>query len=327
MKRFWTVFGLLTLAAMIAVIGGCSRDNVAGPTGSFADNTGWVIPSLVASPGDSVQFTARVRTMDQNRLMLTFMGLSDTVIATHNCEIVRLNNTGETPIPFSDIHNGDSLKINGVKQQNQYILAYKIQNCTGDCYKYDLAFRDTIISIDYDAMTFTVANRTEVITVDENTEIWGNIVHQYGYDNRVNGDTPPSGGAGKLIYQYQFMSSSRDTTLTFADLTIGDVVEVKADIVDESTLLAVKIKVANCLDQEPQCTQFTAPLASVDVDGKIVTWEGNSWIGLVCKGSQLLAADGTELTLADFAVGENVAVKGLPLTGDTLKVCKMQKVD
>ena len=325
MKRFWTIFGLLALATLVAMIGGCSRDNSVGPTSSLSDNTGWAIPSMVSAPGDSVQFEARVRTMDQNRLMLVFMGMNDTVVAAHNCEIVRLNNTGETPIPFTDIHNGDSLKINGVKQQNQYILAYKIQNYTGECFNYDLSFRDTIISIDYDAQTFTVANRSEVITIDENTAIWGTITHQIGYDNHINGDTPGSGSTGKMIYQ--FMSSAKDTTLTFADLAIGDVVEIKANVVDEATLLAVKIKIANCLDPQQVCTQFTAPLASVDVDAKIVTWEGTAWIGLVCKGSQLLAADGTELTLADFAPGENVAVKGLPLTGDTLKVCKMQKVE
>jgi hypothetical protein len=252
--------------------------------------------------------------------MLTFNGISDTVMAAHNCEIVRLNNNNsEAPIPFGDIQPDDSVEIKGVRQQNKYVLAHKIRNCTR-MGNFDLSFRDTILTIDYDAMTFTVSNRSETIMIDSNTIIRGTLTRRIAYDD--NG-TPGSGTASKLV---RYMYFAQDTTLSFADLTLGDVIEVRANIIDSLTLLALYIHVANCQDQPQQCTEFTAPLASVDTAAKIVTWQGYNWIGLVCKGTQMLAADGTtELTLADFAVGEMVDVKGLPLSGDTLKVCKMEK--
>ncbi|MCX6827667.1 MAG: hypothetical protein NT002_00035 [candidate division Zixibacteria bacterium] len=324
MKRLWSIWGITILVAIVALVGGCSRDKIIGQVENPADYSSWDPAGLYASPGDSVQFSARVRTTDQNRRMLTFNGISDTVIAAHNCEIVRLNNNNsEAPIPFGDIQPDDSVEIKGVRQQNKYVLAHKIRNCTR-MGNFDLSFRDTILTIDYDAMTFTVSNRSETIMADSNTIIRGTLTRRIAYDDHINGETPGSGTAGKLINQYMY--SAQDTTLNFADLTIGNVVEIRANILDSVTLLALYIHVANCQDKPQQCTQFTAPLASVDIAAKIVTWEGYNWTGLVCKGTQLLAADGTtELTLADFAVGEMVAVKGLPLVGDTLKVCKMEK--
>jgi hypothetical protein len=263
--------------------------------------------------------------MDQSRRMLTFFGKNDTAIAAHNCEIVRLNNNNtETPIPFGEILPDDSLEIKGVRQQNQYILADKIRNCT-KMGNFDVAFRDTILTIDYEAGTLTVSGRPEIILTDSSTFVGGSVTHSYAYDNQVGGSQPQFANAGKQTYQYTY-SYSRDTSLTFDDLVVGNVVEVRANIVDSATLLAVYIKVANCQEKPQQCIQFTAPLESVDASAKIVTWQGYTWVGFVCKGSKLFAADGTELTLADFAVGENVAIKGLPLTGDTLKVCQMEKV-
>jgi hypothetical protein len=324
MKRLWSIRGIMVLVAIVVLAGGCSRDKIIGETDNPSDYSSYWDPTgLYASPGDSVQFSARVRTTDQSRRMLTFNGKSDTVIAAHNCEIVRLNNNNETPIPFSDIQPDDSVEIKGVCQQNKYILAYKIRNCT-QMGNYDLAFRDTILTIDYDAMTFTVSGRPETITVDSNTIIRGTLTRRIAYDDHIFGETPSNGTAGKLTNQYMYCA--QDTTLSFADLTIGNVVEIRANIIDSVTLLALYIHVANCLDKPQQCTEFTAPLASVDTDARIVTWEGFNWIGLVCKGSKLLATDGTELTLEDFAAGETVMVKGLPLGGDTLKVCKMEKV-
>ena len=118
----------------------------------------------------------------------------------------------------------------------------------------------------------------------------------------------------------------RDTSLTFADLEVGDIVEVKANVVDESTLLAVAIKLANCVDMEAQCVRFEATIATLDVDARTVTFDGLAWDGIICKGAKLLDADGLEITLADFAPGELVDVKGVPGEDDVLKICFMQKL-
>ena len=172
------------------------------------------------------------------------------------------------------------------------------------------------MTIDYAAGTFTVTGRTETIMVDENTLIWGRL----GYSNSLGetgGFTPSDGGTVEESKYQRFI----DTTYAFTDLEEGDIVEVKAFIVDENTLLAAVIKVANCPDKKS--VAFTAPLASVDCDLRIVTFDGENWIGAVCPGAILLDADGAVMTLCDFQPGDPVDVKGFPMESDTLKICEM----
>ena len=86
---------------MSLAISGCSSDQPLAPSNAL-NSTGNA--NYAVAPGDQVQFTARVATTDQSRRMLTFVGQPDTVIAGQNCQIVRLNNGQDTPIPFSEIH-------------------------------------------------------------------------------------------------------------------------------------------------------------------------------------------------------------------------------
>ena len=303
------------LAAVFLAAAGCSESNpLAPPTEkeTIADYTG----------GEPVRFAARVETADQNRRMLTFAGRPDTVIAAHECIIVRLKGNEEAPVPFSGIKPSDSVRVQGVREQNGYVYAYRLQICQDTCW--DTAFRDTIVSIDYAAGSFTVAGRTETILVDDNTYIWGNtIVRQAKEGNRYEFRhmVAQSASEGNL-YRYV----RRDTALALTDLQVGDVVEVRAKSIDANTLLAVFIKLVNCTDFGDRCIQFEAPIASIDLDTRTVTFEGLDWMGIVCNGAKLLDANGDPITLADFAVGDLVAVKGYPLEDGTLKICQMQKL-
>jgi len=322
MRQITNLIFLSVLVVVVAVIAGCSTDAPLSPvTGQLPsdDNT------LYLAPGDPVQFAARVATTDQNQLMLTFEGCNDTAVAYRNCQIVRLENDTEAPVPFVDIHPGDSVEVNGVRQQNGYVYAHRICICQSLSGQYDLAFRDTIVTIDYAAGTFTVAGRSETIVVDSNTLIWGNIiVKHYGDPHQFQNRNQISAGSCASKLNPDYYVTTRDTILALTDLAPGDVVEVRAKIIDEATLLAVKIKVANCTDKV--CVEFTATLASVDVDARIVTFDGLAWIGNVCNGVRLIGLDGEPLTLADFAPGEIVAVKGIPLEGDALRICQMEKI-
>jgi hypothetical protein len=318
----WTkLAGRLLVGVFVSLaIAGCSSDQPLAPS-SVLNSPGGT--TYAVAPGDQVQFAARVRTTDQNRLMLTFAGRSDTVVAAHNCEIVRLNNGQDTPIPFSEIHPGDSVNVNGNRQQGQNVTANRLQLCQDGTGCYDVAFRDTILTIDYANNSFTVKGRTEVITVDANTVIWGQIVFSEGPNALGDGDKE------RHRYNYEYSNGDknrkgqRDTTLAFSDLAVGDVVEVKANIVSPGILLALTIKVANC-GQHP-CLEFRSYLASVDVAAKTVTFTDQTWIGSVCQGAKLTGLSDETLTLADFTVGDYVSVKGYVTTEDTLKICQMSK--
>lgn len=326
MKKVLAVLIATFLVGSFVALIGCSDRSASNPMAVPSTNNFGVIPSADAVTGDSTMFAARVRTTDENSRMLTFYGLPDTVIALQNCQIVRLNNDNDTPIPFSDIHHGDSLQVSGVRQQHNYVYAHRIRihcdTCPGN---YDLAFRDTIITIDYDAASFTVVGRTENIVVDENTVIWGVIPNNIDNDGHI-GDAGSSGSTSKLVWNRN--GSENDTIYTFSELSLGDIVEVKVKIVDENTLLAVKIRIAsNYSYNYSTCENFEANLASIDVDARVVTFEGLAWIGMICNGSLLTGVEGATLTLADFSIGDFVAVKGIPYSGDTLKICEMQLVE
>ena len=321
MKMRWFGSTALILGMMLVLImAGCSSDNVSGPVNS-ADNPSAQDGSGIYLVGDGVvKLNAQGKTTDQNKLMISFSGLADTVVAFHNCEIVRYSNENDSPIPFVDIVPGDMATVFGKQQQDGYINAFRIRVYGGDCPQYDVAFRDTIATIDYSAGTFTVNHRTETINVDENTLITSRIGGQKFHTNDMIANT----------YQYQTgstakVTAARDTVLEFTDLSVGDVVEVRANIIDENNLLAVVIKVPHSNFME--CEQFDAYLASVDYENSTVTFEGLPWIGLICKNALLLGLDGETLTLEDFAAGDYVSVKGLPLEDDELKICKMEKIE
>jgi len=296
------VFGLLVL--------GCSSEL---PLGTSNTANG---PQLTAPPDGQVQFVAVVATIDLATRTLTFDGVEYVAIADPDCEIVRIVAGEETAIEFADIMVGDSMKVCGLTQEDGTILAHKIRiYATDGCINYDVKFRDRIVTIDYAGGTLTVAGMTETIVVDENTRIWTTIG-----GGMAAGETDVTNDGGSVSRD----AGVRRVELAFTDLAEGYVVEVKALIEDAATLRAVEIKVAG--ESYEECRLFEATLATVDLDTRAVTFDGLDWIGVVCQNALLNDADGAVLLLEDFAAGDFVSVKGIPLEGDTLKVCVLTQL-
>ncbi len=303
---------LLLGLALAMILAGCSSnsptaiDNPADRLGEATENQTFTVNT--GNEGGQFQFAATVMTTDRNQRMLTFNGRPDTVFALQNCEIVRMNNGNETPIPFEDINNGDSVGVYGTTNQFGYTYAFRLRVYNGsDCDQYDLSFRDTVTEIDYEGGWFKVAGRTETITVDEFTYVWAATHNFYG------GNSAAYKGGVRF-----------DSTLTFTDVMIGDVVEVKADIIDEVTLYAAKIQLPGINYQ--QCISFDDILISIDLDNRIVLFNQQAWIGYVCPKAQLSDESGEPITLEDFAIDDLVYVKGRAVS-DTLKICQMEKIE
>lgn len=310
----WLVAGSALL--LIGVIG--CQDSPVAPT-STVDQT--ITPVVATTLDDPIKLCARIQTADYNRRMLTLGGCPDTVVAYQNCQITRFKEGGEAPIPFDSLAPGDSVDITGERNMDGYVYAYKITVLAKKAYgNFDVAFRDTLATVDYAAGSFTVLHHPETIVVDESTLIW-NVVKQWSGGEGGNKGTEPSGSFGggdeerpeHLVYY------------ALTDLQPGDVIELRANRIDETTLLAVYVKVAEC-DPVARCERFESTIASLDLDTRILTFADSPWISWVCPKAKLLDADGLPLTLADFAVGEAVSVKGVPLAGDTLRVCEMTKL-
>ena len=314
---FWR---LLSAAVMLVVISGCT-DNPVTPSG---DTNALPDASLLFSvTADQIQVSGTVADIDYEDRLLTLEESGETVVAAADCDIARIDRGVVVPIAFADIMVGDSLKACGVPQEDGTFLANIIRICLpSDCPDYDLAFRDTIKTIDYAAGTFTVSGRTETITTDGNTLIWGSVYRMVRHQYRLTDAENDVMELSKLRPDHAFFS--RDTLLAFTDLDVGDVVEVKAMAVDPGSLLAVMIKVANCTVKT--CVEFEATIATIDVPSRTVTFEDQLWTGLVCPGALLVDVDDNPLTLEDFAAGDLVAVKGFSIEGETLRICLMRKI-
>lgn len=300
--------------ALTAVMIGCS--------GTSSDSPVSPLNKPLTGPDDcpncdQVNFAARVQTLNQEMFRITFAGAPDTAYALQNCEMFKLVAGHQVRVQFADIQLNDSVEINGHRQANGDVIAQRlrIMASDGSC-GYDLAFRDSIATIDYSAGTFTVYGRTETISIDENTVIWG--AKSTRYNAALTSSQPQNN------QQREQLIKDRDTVLTFTDLQVGNVVEVRADVVDESNLLALKVKLANC--PETLCITFDAILAVVSSDDNTVAFVDLAWIATVCPNAQLFDADGNELTLADFSAGDQVSVKGFPSSDGTLKICLMTVV-
>ncbi len=306
---------LLKLAGIALTVAfvGCSSETPVSPIAPLT--------KAVTGPEDcpncpQTALSARIATMDENTRMLTLEGHPDTIVALHNAEIVKFAANVEVRIQFGDLKVGDTITVNG-QQQNSYVYAHRIRVDYTDPYcSYDLAFRDTISAIDYEAGSFMVAGRTETILVDENTYIWGSLYR--------GPNTQLSDGDQNQNTERERLKNVIDTMFQFTDLQVGDVVEVRAKIVDESTLLAVKIKLANC--HEKECVTFEAAIETVDANTRMITFVGLTWEGMVCPKADLTDIDGAELTLTDFVPGDQVYVKGFP-TENALQICVMNKIE
>ncbi len=325
MKNVKSVLVLTSLALMLVVVG-CSDKSPVAPAENSIGLTG-VLESAILPPPEPYRLSARVMTIDQNSRMLTFFGRPDTVIALNDCEIVRLNNGQEIPIPFEDVGPGDSVQCCINRIENNYMYAHRIRVYSeGECQPYEVAFRDTIATIDYQAQTFTVVGRSEEIRVDEYTIIWSQTTSPLRHRNNNNkrnltGGT--SGFSGKASPTTFTTIGTNNLELSFTDLEEGDIVEVKADIIDESTLLAVVIMVAEESYKEKRCVEFTATLASIDCEIRTVTFEEQDYTGVVCESAVLTDAAGEPLALCDFSVGQTVYVKGFVMENGDWKICVM----
>lgn len=316
---------LLALALPLMLAVGCSEN---APIGS-QDNTALsnAVFGAAADSEEPLQFMAKVETVDQNQRRLTFEGVPETVIALQNAQITRLQNDNESPIPFENIGPGENVMVEGTKHQDGYIYANRLRVCGEGCDEicYDVAFRGTIVGIDYTANTFTVDTRTELITVDANTLILGVSARWVGPEcwsqNRTRTNMAAGDGEG-----WKYMKN--ETILEFSDLAQGDVVEVRADIVDDVTLLAVRVKLAECQDVVKKCVEFTDYLASIDLDTRMVTFQSADWTGTLCDKGNFTDLDGNPVDLDYFNVGDLVYVKGFPLEDEenVLRICIMNAV-
>jgi len=311
----------LAAAVLLASLVGCTDQLATNNDASF----GQTVVSMSDPSPNRIQIVDNIAAIDAEAMTLTFVESEYVVTAPEDCPIVAVQGGVETELTFADLNVGDYVKVCAVEQGDVVTAHMIVVYPDGECEGFDLIWQDSIATIDYAAGTFTVFGRAETIVIDENTVIWGKIPYQ---SSSGPGNEKDPAGTGSSNESGDEPARERhryavDTVYSFTDLQPGWILEIKANIVDENTLAAFDIKVLGCNYQNAE--RFMDYLATVDVDNNVVTFQTEAWIGSVCSGASLLDLDGNVLTLADFAAGDYVAVKGVALTEDTLRVCELIK--
>lgn len=263
--------------------------------------------------GAEVEFGGRVATINALARTMTFVGNPATINVMPNAEVV--NHDLQIQIDLSEIIVGDSVDIRGTNQPDGSILADRVRLRKPDAFEdSDLEFKSRISAIDYSAGTFTVAGRSETISVDAATIIYAHLSEfEDGLSKRGRGGDDD--GVGE-----------RDTLLSFTALKLGDSVEVHADIVDANNLRAVRIELED-VNGGIQDVQFKAAIATIDFATRTVTFVGQAWNGTVSQTAVLTGFNNEPITLESFPVGQLVEVEGFPGQSDALQIVRMHKED
>lgn len=216
------IIRLILLVALLMAIAGCSSQTPVEPINStitMETNTA----SMVNPPENQIKFSAHVATIDLAERQLTFNEVTYVLDVPENCNIIQIVDGITVTLELTDIKVGDLVEVCSFLQDDGTIIANQIVLCScTTCPGYDIAFQDSIATINYTAKSFTVYGYSETFIIDDNTVIWGKTPGPISLVNPV------------------------DTVYSFNDLKIGYILEIKANVIDETTMLAINIKVLNC---------------------------------------------------------------------------------
>ncbi|RME19047.1 MAG: hypothetical protein D6800_14785 [Candidatus Zixiibacteriota bacterium] len=259
-------------------------------------------------PENEAEFGGRVESIDPAARTLTLVGNPTVIVVDDLAEIVQKASGDEMPISLSDISIGDSVDVRGNVQNDGSLLADRVRLRVGndDDFVAELEFKSIITTIDYMAGTFTVESRSETIMTDSMTFIFGKINRASGRNSSgLSGGDDGNGGD----------DNGWREPLAFTDLAVGDSVEVWANVVDASHLLAVAIELEDEDRNQEQEVEFKDTLATVDAGSGVVTFVNDTRTGIVSESAILEDLNKQPIALGDFSAGELVEVKGF-ITGD-----------
>ena len=119
---------MMWLIMVVAIMGlaGCSADAPYESSNNETLVSGG--PSdLMPPPADgNVLFVAEVATIDQDQRMITFVDRDEVVIVAEDCQIVEIIAGVATDIELLDIEVGMRVKVCGILQEDETVLAHKI---------------------------------------------------------------------------------------------------------------------------------------------------------------------------------------------------------
>lgn len=261
---------------------------------------------------NEIEFGGRVVAIDAGARTITVTGHAELITVAANAEVVSRAQGMEVAITLADINPGDSVEIRGTAQAGG-VLANRVRlraQHVEDGIDSEVEFTAAILSIDYAAGTFMVSGHSETITTDSATIIFGRT-HDRGVESAAS-DSSDDDNTGR-------------TPIEFANLKVGDIVEVHANQVEPSTLYAVSIELEDGAFENELEIEFKDVIASIDATTRTVTFQNSTLTGVVAATADLRGLNNESITLADFAIGQIVEVKGFEMSAGTVEVTRMEK--
>jgi hypothetical protein len=178
----------------------------------------------------------------------------------------------ENPISLSDLSVGQLVEVKANRQSDGMLLAIQIKVTDED------------------------QDEDEIEITGEITELGDNQIVVLGFTFTVNENT--------------VILDDKDNAISFADLRLGFLVEVKATVQSDSSLLASQIKIEDRLKDEIEFTGLIEALTDTSLVVNGLTFS-------VDQNTQVLDDDENPISLADLQVGLKVEIRAEILVDGT----------
>ena len=296
-----------------------ARGNMQGDGSLLADRVR--VRAADDNNNNETELHGRVESIDATARTMTLVGFPNLINVLPTAEVVHKVSSGTNlPIGLDEIFVGDSVEVRGTLQPDNSLSADRVRLRDEEDHHGDLEFKSSITSIDYENGTMTVASRPETILIDANTFIYVELdsdsVMNMTFAKVTTGGGDDDGDDD---------DDKVKTRLSITHLTVGDSVEVHADIIDASTLYALAIELEDGAFESQNEVEFKDFLATVDVVNGLVTFQNQSMTGVVVSTTKLWGYQNETITLDMFTPGEIVEVHGFAISGTEFQILLMEK--
>lgn len=269
--------------------------------------------------GMEVEFGGKVEFVDTTTSQIKLLNDTRMIFVAPTAEMVQRNEDAETVTSLGAIRVGDSVEIKGNSQPDGSILASRVrvrldQMGSGDDFRAEVEFKTTILGIDYANGTLLTAFCWQVQT-DSMTFIFGSDETE---------DLGSTGAAARRGAGDSPIDSTR-TRLSFADLKVGDSIEVYGNHLPNGAIYAVAIKLEDGSLTAHLEVEFIDIIASVNVNDRTVTFIGEDRTGTVDWMADLSGLNNEPLTLDAFTAGMRVEVKGFVGADGVINIVRMHR--
>ncbi len=259
---------------------------------SLADLTvGQLVEVKARRQQDGSLLATRIRLEDEDDNEVEITGIIDsivdsTIVVDGNTFVVvsttAILDTDNAPIALSDLSAGELVEVKGVVRNDGTLQATRIK-------REDRGFGDDDLEL------------TAVVT-----EVGDTFIVAAGFTFQVNDQT--------------VVLDDRNRAILLSDIKVGFLVEVRADVQSDGSLVATRIKIEDFFDDE---VELTGEIESIGDSSLVVA--GRDFV--VTDSTQILDDNKNPITFADLGIGQLVEIRADVLVGGATVATRIKVED